>query len=164
MEVSSRLKGDGRHSFSMFRLSILALITAGVLLSSGCGLVQRYPEGPVSKNFENTSCVDTIKIETGVSCAEATRNIFGEFLVCREERQLITGGAIATLAAAASGVAAAGVSWVAAASLGATSGAGLGLEVALYNKPKTKAYADASVQLQCVVDDTVPMQGKLDEL
>ena len=140
--------------------------------------MQRYPDGPVTAKFEDTWCFDRIgienaacpapgpatTIEAGVQCAQATRDTFGEFLTCREERQLIAGGAIATLAAAASGVAAAGVSWVAAASLGATAGAGLGLEVALYNKAKTKAYSDASVQLQCVIGDSTPLEGKFDQL
>lgn len=158
------------------RLSAMAI---ACMVLPGCGLVQRYPRGPVSGQFETTNCFapieivkakcpdpppSTTRIEDGVACAETTRNAFGEFLVCREERQLLAGGAIAVVAAGAAGVATAGISSVAAASLGATSGAGLALEVALYNKPKSKAYADASVQLQCVIGDSVPLQGKLPQL
>ncbi|MGO9449833.1 MAG: hypothetical protein ACLQDV_02130 [Candidatus Binataceae bacterium] len=56
------------------------------------------------------------------------------------------------------------MSWIAAASIGAASGAGLGFEVATYNKPKTKAYADATVQLQCIIGEASPLDGKDVEL
>jgi len=84
--------------------------------------------------------------------------VFGGFLECREAEQIAFGTSIAALAAGAAGVAGAGVSTVAATSLAGAAGAGLGLDYILYNKAKTKAYADAVAQLQCVIAASAPLK------
>ena len=92
----------------------------------------------------------TCDIGTAVACATSTRDLYADFLLCRENLQLTAGASIVSLASAAAAVATAGSS-VAAVSLGAPAGGFLGLDYAMYNKAKTKAYADATVQLQCVI-------------
>jgi hypothetical protein len=98
-----------------------------------------------------------VGLNDGVKCARTVRDIYGGFLLCRERDQIAYGLGIAGLAAGAAGVAAAGISAVAAASLGATAGAGLGFDYLIYSKDKTKAYADATTQLQCIVGQAAPL-------
>jgi len=97
------------------------------------------------------------QLKSGIKCAQTVRDIYGGFLLCREREQIAYGLGIAGLAAGAAGVAAAGISAVAAASLGATAGAGLGFDYLIYSKDKTKAYADATTQLQCIIGQTAPL-------
>lgn len=145
---------------------------------SGCTVMEAYPPGPVTQNFQSwcvypqsrpSTCPSTNHkvpdppgftrtLDNSIFCAQDTRDLYGEFLRCRENAQVAAGSAIAALAAAAAGVAAGGASAVAAASLGATAGAGLGLDYILYNKDKTKAYADATARLQCVIGESEPLR------
>ena len=116
------------------------------------------------KKIEDTlqaeCAVPSADIGSAIKCPKDTRDVFGGFLECREDEQLAFGTSIATLAAGAAGVAAAGISTIAAISLGGASGAGLGLDYILYNKPKTKAYADAVAQLQCVIGVSAPLKDR----
>jgi hypothetical protein len=161
----------GRYTSPMALVLGLAL--------SGCTMMQLYPPGPVVKNFSSSYCLEPqdspkdcpksgakdytpatdIKLDSALACARETRDLYGEFLHCREDAQMLAGVGIATVAASAAGVAAAGISTAAAASLGASAGAGLGMDYILYNKAKTKAYADATVELQCVIGESEPLQA-----
>jgi len=120
------------------RIRLYAL-AVGVFTLPGCAFFELYPPGPVAHNFIDSSCFATQPtpmcdvnddLTKAIQCATDTRNNFGTFLRCREDRQLAAGTAIGVLAAGAAGVAAAGISAVAAASLGATAGAGIRLEIA----------------------------------
>jgi hypothetical protein len=142
-------------------------------LGSGCALrnvTALYPSGPATAGYGCLKSYDAPavcmgaetsgKLNDAVECADTTRDAYGSFLLCREERQLWGGAFIGALAAGAAGVATAGISNTAAAALGATAGAGLAFDYATYNKAKSKAYADATVQLQCVETDVVPASSQ----
>ncbi len=173
----------------MFRFessSSVFVFLVSVLPISGCTMMELYPPGPATSGFVHSDClgpqikptdckdlstfgdpsiqVDDGTIKQAVECTTETRNNFGEFLDCREKKQLLAGFGIVALAAAASGLATAGASDVAAVSLATASTGGLGLEFALYNKPKTKAYSDATVQLQCVAGESAPLENTLAKL
>ncbi len=158
------LASSTRFSFCALVLSLLEL--------TGCSLFRLYPPGPVTKTFQCPSIIPDYvaptctsqTIPAAIKCAEDTRNLFAQFLYCREQRQLGVGVAIAVLAAAAASVAAAGESAVAATALGGTAGSGLALTYVTQNKEKTKAYADAMTQLQCTISESTPLQDLLVEL
>jgi hypothetical protein len=99
-------------------------------------------------------------IDKAIGCATETENLYGGFLLCRENEQIAAGVAIGTLAAGAAAVAASGISSIAAVSLAGVAGAGLGFDYMTYNKTKTQAYANAIVRLQCVVSDSQSLKGK----
>lgn len=153
------------------RILLPLQLTIGILASGCAGLsnvTAIYPSGPAIAAYACLKSYDAIGdcgkaeksglLDDAVLCANTTRDAYGSFLLCREERQLWGGAFISALAAGAAGVATAGVS-TAAVALGATASAGLAFDYATYNKAKSKAYADATVQLQCVVTDVGPFSS-----
>jgi hypothetical protein len=99
-------------------------------------------------------CMQPQTLDCALGCVSSTQQAYGTFLRCSEKRQLIAGFAIATLGASSATIAAAGLSTVAAASLGGAAGAGLGYDYVFYNKARRGAYANGTVQLQCVASET----------
>jgi hypothetical protein len=102
-------------------------------------------------------------MSAALSCAENTRIVDEDFLMCREKRQLIVGTGIALLAAGAGGAAIAGSTIVAVAT-GSIAGAGLGLDAATYNSSKSSAFGTAAGALDCIVRKTLPAQEALKDI
>jgi hypothetical protein len=161
----------------------LSYVLAMLVCCSGCAFFQKYPPDPITQNFKS-NCIDALtppstcqfdlddnesgstatSIPNALKCTRATRENYGDFLECREEKQLLIGGSVVSLAAAAATVATAGISNTAAVALGGSGAGLLGFDIASYNKPKTKAYADGLVQLQCVIGESEPVENLSSQL
>jgi hypothetical protein len=137
---------------------------------TGCAELQLslYPEGAVisqvrcgksPNNFdkdltdEKTTAKDGNELlESAIKKAEDSRTSYGHFLYCGEKRQLTVGTLAVGLTGGALGLASAGTHTLTAAALGAGAGTLLGVDMFLFNRDKTKAYATAMSQLQCVIE------------
>jgi hypothetical protein len=112
------------------------------------------------QNSASSDGANICSTSTALLCAENTRMVDEDFVMCREKRQLILGAGIALLAAGAGGAAVAGND-VAAVATGSVAGAGLGLDFATYNSAKGAAFGTAATQLDCVVRQTLPAKTDL---
>jgi hypothetical protein len=110
---------------------------------------------------EPDPCSCTIK--EALSCAENTRQIDADFLMCREERQLGLGAGIALLAAGAGGAFSAG-SIVAAGIVGSIAGGALGLDYGTFNSAKSPAFGNATAQVDCIYRSTLPTAAEQSDI
>jgi hypothetical protein len=100
------------------------------------------------------------KIEEALECAETTRQVDADFLMCREERQLGVGALIASMGAGSGGAFTAG-SILAAGIVGSIAGGALGLDYGTFNSAKSPAFGNATAQVDCIYRSTLPTKAEL---
>jgi hypothetical protein len=105
----------------------------------------------------------TCPIRSAMLCAERTRYVDADFLMCREEKQLAIGAGVVGLAAGTGGAFAAG-SAMAGEIMGLISGGMLGLDFASFNASKSPAFGNAIYQTDCIYRNTTPALREIQDI